>query len=410
MPEALLSPSSSTVSPASGSAFELLCACCRAKPGPKQAERLAGWQFADFHWQEFLRIAEHHGVLALMARNLLDHATTLPPEIRGTLEEAYATNFRRSLWFAAELIRVTRHLTQKQIRAIPYKGPVLAQSAYGDLGLRSFNDLDLLIAPADFFCAKEALSEIGYQPSKTLTPALERYWLRNGYESSFDGTRGKNLLELQWALLPYFYAVDAGDFRFEDLWARASPINLGAGDLSSLDPADAAVPCLSREDSLLVLCLHAAKHLWTRLIWIADIAENLRMPGMDLALVISRARDRGFMRILGVSLCLAEKLFRAPIPVARDVIGDDSEIPAISGDSIARLADCGSYNFESTAYFRQIARLRERRRDRCRYLWRLALTPGEGDIAAVKLPEAMFPLYRGVRLTRLLRKFVIPKC
>ena len=84
-----------------------------------------------------------------------------------------------------------QHFERRQLRAVPYKGPVLAQSAYGDLGLRSFSDLDFLISPADFERAKQALAEIGYRPSTELTPAVERFWLRTGYERSFDGAGGK---------------------------------------------------------------------------------------------------------------------------------------------------------------------------------------------------------------------------
>ena len=381
--------------------------------------RIAGWEYADFDWGEFLRLAEHHGVLALAGRNLIDHAPDLPPEIRSALEAAYAANFRRNLWFAAELMRITRHLAQKGLRAIPYKGPMLAQSAYGNLTLRSFSDLDLLIAPHDFAKAKPALAEIGYQPSAALTPAIERLCLRAGYERSFDGPGGKNLLELQWALLPRFYAIDPQHFCFDDLWARTRLVDLGketspenrvpqaeeklktGGDCAGL------IPCLSPEDSLLILCLHAAKHLWTRLIWIADIVESLNVPNLDLGLVVSRARSIGVMRTLGVSFWLAEHLLGTILPrEARDVIEPDSEIPSLGKGCTARLRLCAGYDFESIAYFRQILRLRERSRDRWQYLWRLLSTPSQGDIDAVALPEMLFPLYRGVRGARLLARLV----
>ena len=399
----LLSPPPSTVASNQAGAFALLCACCAVRPDPKQSAQIAGWPSDNFNWQEFLRQAEHHGVLALAARNLLDHAPSLPPEIQRTLESAYAANFRRGLWFAAELKRIAQHLAQKGVRAIPYKGPVLAQSAYGDLALRSFSDLDLLISPAGFAPAKNALAELGYQPSKPLTPAIERLWLKTGYERSFDGPGGKNIVELQWAPLPFFYAVDPGDFRFDDLWARAGHIVLGGGN-------DSGVPCLSPEDSLLALCLHAAKHLWTRLIWVADIAESLRVPDIDLALVIARARSLGIKRILGVSFWLAQDVIGIAIPaIAQEVIESDSEVKSIGEECAARLSACASYDLESTVYFRQILLLRERASDRRRYVWRLVFTPSEGDIEAVALPEPMFPLYRGVRLARLLRKILIPK-
>jgi len=420
MPEALLSSPASSDSLNRGGTFELLCACSSAKPGPKEIARIAGCQFADFGWEEFLRVAEHHGVAALAARNLIEHASALPSEIRRSLESAYAANLRRGLWFAAELMRIMQHFAQKQVRAIPYKGPVLAQSAYSDLALRSFSDLDLLISPVDFARAREVLAEIGYQPSKQLTPAVERLWLRTGYERSFDGPGGKNVLELQWALLPYFYAVDPEYFRFDDLWARAGRIRLdgeevpvqnqiaqAAAQASLGGNADVSLPSLSPEDSLLVLCLHAAKHLWTRLIWIADISQTLRMPGIDLALVIARARSLGIVRILGLSVWLAHHLLGAAIPsTAQEIIDGDPQIPRLGEECAARLARCASYGLESTEYFRQMRHLRERRSDRCRYLWRLVWTPGPGDVEAVALPEFLFRLYRGVRIGRIVQKLV----
>jgi hypothetical protein len=375
-----------------------LCACSSAKPDSEQISRVVALQFPDFDWEEFLRVADHHGVRALVARNLIEHAGALPSEMRRSLESIYAANFRRSLWFAAELIRIMQAFAQNQIRAIPYKGPVLAQSAYGDLELRSFSDLDLLISPDDFARAKQALAKIGYQPSKPLTPAVERLWLRTGYERSFDGAGGKNLVELQWSLLPYFYAVDPGpaEFRFDDLWARSGRISLG-------EASD--VPCLSPEDSLLVLCLHAAKHLWTRLIWVADIAESMRIQPMDFSAVAKRARALGITRILGVSFWLAQHLLGSVIPpAAQRVIDDDLKAPGLGEDHASRLAQCETYDFESTEYFKETFRLREGRGDRMRYFWRLVSTPGPGDVEALTLHESMFPLYRGVRIVRLLQK------
>jgi hypothetical protein len=289
------------------------------------------------------------------------------------------------------------------VRVIPYKGPVLAQAAYGDLGLRSFSDLDLLISADDFARAVEALAEVGYRPSREIDPAVERLWLRMGYERSFDGVAGKNLVELQWNFLPYFYAVDfrAGGFGFEELAARAGSVALGDAD-------EDGVPCLSAEDSLLALCLHGAKHLWTRLIWVADIAESLRGPGIDFAVVVTRARAMGIVRILGVSVWLAEHLLEAAVPSgAGELIARDPAVPLLGEECAARLRVGGTYDFESTEYFRQIVKLREQAGDRWRLMWRLVWTPGPGDVMAVALPEAMFPLYRTVRVGRLARRGIM---
>ncbi len=398
MTELLPSSRESSAPHQRGDEFEFLCALSGVELTPDRIDRIAHWNLSKLDWSEFLLLAEHHGVLPLAARNLVEHARGLPPEIERSLRSAYEANLRRSLWFSAELARIVRHFERTQLRAVPYKGPVLAQSVYRDLGLRSFSDLDFLISPADFKPAEQALAEIGYRPSMDLAAPVERLFRRTGYERLF-ASAGGNLVELQWALLPYFYGVD---LRVEDLLARAGRTVVGRCE----------VPCLSPEDSLLVLCLHAAKHLWTRLIWLADIAETLRSHSrtqtIDYSLVFARARALGIARILGVSFWLVKNVFLAELPrPAEELISVDLRVPVLGSEFAARLTRGAAYDFESTAYFRLTLKLREGRGNRWRYLWRLFWTPSVGDVAAVRLPESLFPLYRIVRIGRLTRKFLL---
>lgn len=374
--------------------FVLLCAVAGAELSREQIERIANWDFSAVDWEEFIRLAEHHGVIPLAARNLIEHARGLPKGIDATFRAAYELNLKRGLWFAAELARIVRNFDLQGVPVMPFKGPVLAQSVYGDPGLRSFSDLDLMISSADFERAKHTLAEIGYRPAKELRPAVERFWLRNGYEQSFDGSAGKNLVELQWALLPHFYAVD---LNVEDLLARCGYSGVGGCQMRSLSP----------EDSVIVLSLHAAKHLWGRLVWLVDIAETLRIKTIDYEAVFPLAQDIGVSRILGVTFWLVRNVLHADLPEAAEkMIAADSGVPALGQEFAERIARAATYDFASTQYFRLILKLRERRSDRLRYLWRLLSTPGEGDIAVLRLPEALFPLYRVVRMARLMRKIL----
>ena len=373
--------------------FELLCACAASKPPAESAARTANWS-ADVDWNELLRLAEHHGALPLLARNLLPYSSRFSPEAEQSLRSAFDANLRRNLWFASELVRIVEHFERRNLFVVPYKGPVLAESVYGDLALRSFGDLDLLVAPADLEGAKDALGDLGYRPSEENNAATQRLERSFGYELAFDSSNGKHLVELQWALLPHFYGVS---LRVEDLLARAGRATVGGRDVPSLAP----------EDLLLVLCLHAAKHLWMRLMWITDIAETMRSQTIDYAVVLSRARALGIVRILGVSVWLTGHLLGAQLPkAAEEIVGSDPQIEILGREFAERLARAAYYDFESFAYFRLILRLRERRRDQLRYFWRLIWTPGAGDVAAIRLPEPLFPAYRMVRVLRLLRKLV----
>ncbi len=75
---------------------------------------------------------------------------------------------------------------------------------------------------------------------------------------------------------------------------------------------------------------------------------------------------------------------------AEEMIAADPRVPALGSEFAERLARGATYDFESTEYFRLILKLRERRGDRWRYLWRLVWTPGAGDVAAVQIAGSAF--------------------
>ena len=376
--------------------FDLLCACAAQVINTQASLDSPPPTHAGFDWNSFIHLAQHHGLLALVAGDVLARPE-VPAKIKQSVHSFYTTNVKRSLWLTTELAAIFEHFAKKNVPAIPYKGPVLALSAYGNLALRTFHDLDLLIPAAQFAPAKNALAEIGFHPSQALSPAVERFYLRTGYERSFDGAAGRNMVELQWDFLPRFYAVDcsAAGMSVDALLPRAGRISLGAAE----------VPCLAPEDSLLALCLHGAKHLWARLIWVADISATLGSQQIDWGVVAQRARALGIGRIVAVSLRLAEQLLHAQLPdAARQLITRDPEEFLLANEFAERLRRSASYDFDSTDYFLKIRRLREHPSDRRRYLWRLVWTPGPGEIAAVQLPEPLFPLYRAVRIGRLIAK------
>jgi hypothetical protein len=102
---------------------------------------------------------------------------------------------------------------------------------------------------------------------------------------------------------------------------------------------------------------------------------------------------------------LAHRLLEADLPDAvRQKLEDDREIESLCAAIARLLRTAEEFNAESAAYFRLMIRLRERPSDKLRFLFRLAVTPGVGEWNAVRLPAALFPLYRVVRVFRLLAK------
>jgi hypothetical protein len=106
-------------------------------------------------------------------------------------------------------------------------------------------------------------------------------------------------------------------------------------------------------------------------------------------------------------MLLANRLLGESIPAAAQAsIPVDPATPSLVNEIQTNIASQSPYNVESLAYFRLMMRLRERPADRRRFLQRLAFTPGPSEWQAVRLPGPLFPLYRLVRLSRLMAKLV----
>jgi hypothetical protein len=152
--------------------------------------------------------------------------------------------------------------------------------------------------------------------------------------------------------------------------------------------------------------VHAAKHVWGRVIWLRDIAQILQRENLDWDRVQVRTGELGIERILRVTLLLANRFLGTAIPAAieRAVLADHVA-RGLAEEIAAALAAGVSYDTGRTSYFRLMTRLRERRADRVRFVSRLAFTPGPGEWEAVRLPGALVPLYRIVRVMRLAGRF-----
>ena len=77
----------------------------------------------------------------------------------------YVANARRNLLLVGQLLMLLRLFKDNDIPIIPYKGAVLAASAYGDITLREFHDLDFLVQKDHLLKARDLLLSHGYQLS-----------------------------------------------------------------------------------------------------------------------------------------------------------------------------------------------------------------------------------------------------
>jgi hypothetical protein len=381
--------------------WKVLLAASAANPGAGDLSRIQSLigpaigpaQARPVDWDAVLRLADHHGVSSLLHHSLSRLGDAVPRPVLATLRQRYETNVLKSLFLARELICVLDCLDALGIEVIPYKGIAMSEVYYGDMALRQSGDMDLFVRERDVARIKTAVCALGYVPRVPIPADAEQDYIASGYECTFDHPRGKNLLELQWALQPRFYAVD---FDMDGLFERAVSVTVAGRVMKTPSP----------EDLLLVLSVHAAKHVWGRLIWLCDIAQILEVETLNWDWMQSRARELGIERMLHITLLLANRLLNTPVPapIGKAILADKAA-GAFTDEIAVSVAAGVSYEEEQVSYFRLMMRLRERPMDRLRFLMRLTLTPGPGEWEAVRLPKPLFPLYRLVRLARLASRF-----
>jgi hypothetical protein len=162
----------------------------------------------------------------------------------------------------------------------------------------------------------------------------------------------------------------------------------------------------SVEDTLVMLCVHGAKHFWERLCWILDIAQLIQTQPVDWPLALRIAADLKSTRLLLLGLYLAHGLPGAPLPASiLDRAETDSNVRWLADQVYRHLS--GKSDPSTGLLPRAVFRVRsgDTTGDGVRHMLRLATSPTESDRKSFRLPRALHPLYALARPWRLLREY-----
>lgn len=337
-------------------------------------------------WNALPDAAERHGMTAwvhLAVRNR-DEA---PGDVRAAIEARARAQRLRALHGVSQLTLLVRALRDNGVESVALKGPLLSTWLYGDLGMRRFADLDLLVEPRQRERALGALAGAGYALRDGMSVATARV--------VYAGTGA-------WPLShPEGYAVDL-HWRTQAL-GFPSPLSpqqvIGQSLTTSAGGGDISVPCATHAATLALL--HAAKHLWTSLELVLSIAHLMRRPDVDWPQVHRVARRAGAWNACLAGLALARDLFGVEVPApVRDLVKADAVRPLVeAGWSFLAMPDAAgaSLRREFHAHCASLDTLSRRARYAA---WRL-LAPTPLEPAWWPLPDRLAPLYAPVRLIRL---------
>jgi hypothetical protein len=374
--------------------IDLLLSCARTCPGPAASNRTRELLENEIDWAYLLRTAERHGLIPLLDWNLRATAPErIPSSIMERIRTQFLVNAGRNLILTGKLLKILNLLEANDILAIPFKGPVLASSLYGDLALRSFSDLDILVLKRDMVKSREVIISSGFQWKPQLSPVyMENY--KFVYEClTFKDKNGRDWIEIDgWISsreLPW-------NFELEYFAQRLIQVPL-EGKM---------VPAFSPEDLLLILCLHGAKHCWSRLSWLCDIAELIRVyERLDWGKVLREAETRRCKRMLLLGLFLGHKLLEADLPneICAQIQGDPRV--RLLGDSITQKFLSDETPVGTVGLINFYLRLSDRFKQRSAFLMRMVFTPTVEDMQNLPLPCPLSFLYYFAHPLRLLRKY-----
>jgi hypothetical protein len=233
---------------------ELMLACASTHLDADRTARVKALLQGEFDWTYLTRTALDHRVMPLLYRNLQTLGGDIVPQsILKQLQSHYYANAARNLLLAEELLKILHLFEGHKIRAIPYKGPVLAASIYGNLALREFGDLDILVHERDYQSARRLLIRRGFRPR------IEHEW-----EEEFRDGSGRFAVDLHRRIASRDFP---SPLNFDYLSKRLRPVDLAGTTAATLCP----------EDTLLMLGMQVTKDGNLQLSKICDIAELLRV-------------------------------------------------------------------------------------------------------------------------------------
>ncbi|HYU79932.1 MAG TPA: nucleotidyltransferase family protein [Vicinamibacterales bacterium] len=288
-------------------------------------------------WSCLLDTADAHGVSELLLAPLTAVRNDIPSAVLDRVTTRVASVTASNLARTKQTTEVLAILHAHGIQALTYKGPTLAASMYGHLGLRSCADIDILVHQRDAARVRPLLLAEGY----TL-PARQRH--RGGsllYGLFPAAGRDDTLLPSQ----PHLAAVDV-HVAFT-LWTQG--IRLDIGELFrravTIEIAGSTIPTLCADHLLLVLSIHGMMHGWSVLRHIRDIdAVAGRIENWDV--LVDGARSARMLRVLFVALLIAHMVLETKLPPrvlklaqrdARDVALANGVPPRLFDPSIVAL-------------------------------------------------------------------------
>jgi Uncharacterised nucleotidyltransferase len=372
----------------------LIISGARTVVTPSLAEEIRGMLNADLDWEYIQQASLRHAVLPLVYQTLHKVSPeSLPDSLAKKMKNHLRGTVVRNMKMGASLLKILTLFEEHGITAVPFKGPVLAEDIYGDLGFRNFSDLDILLWPHDAAKAIALLSNSDFEPLINLSPSQLTAYMKGEDDMVMMHRTDSLVVELHWEMTGRYIS---SPFDMAFINKRLERVTLLNTD----------VPNLSPEDLLLYLCIHGTRHMWERLEWICCIAELVRNKSdLQWDKAFKLASDVKCSRIVRHGLYLAHELLEVELPaqVTKELAADPT-LPQLAEQikqQFFPLLRPGQTVAGGNRFKRLQFQVRDSLWEQVVYGWRQLTMAREADWRWLPLPAYLAFLYMFLRPLRL---------
>ncbi len=285
--------------------LQLLIACCQTNLSADDIAFIHN-SLSTINYQLLTKLANQHGILPLVYQGLKKHVSNIQhprsniQHFLSNLKPSYMEIVRRNMLMTAELLCIMKLLKENGIVSLAFKGPTLAQLAYGNITLRQYGDLDIFIHVEDIVKISQILYDKGYQTDIDKKYFIHEFFLEVNSDIQFY--KAGILIEIHWSL---FRKRFLNHINNEYLWKQHNYIDI----------QKSSIPIFSNESLLVYLCMHGSKHAWERIEWIADIHKLISSSKkLNWDKVLEIAIDSNSKTMFNLGLSLSYKLFSTKLP------------------------------------------------------------------------------------------------
>lgn len=379
---------------------ELILNCARTYHSRENQDTILDLLSRDLDWNYILYWINYHGLIPLFYSTIKDLKDRVDPVFFEVIHYEFKQNACRNLFLTQELIKIIQLFEAEKVPVLAFKGPILAQTVYQNLGLRQFVDLDILIPPDCVSQVSKLLIAQGYEPQFEFKGWQESRYTKIRPEHNFYSSEKDLSIDLHWSLISSALSFHEQP---ELIWE-----NRNYQDRVKL--ANKMILTLSPEALLLFLSVHGAKHDWSHLSWVCDVAELLhRYQDLDWLWIEQQVGHLGTQTMLELGLGLAHTYLEAPVP--EDWVKRLENNPKIQ--ELGTLVEAQWFNSSSEDNSLRLmgqiyVQTMDSPRDRLWYWFDYVATPTPLEWEILPLPSGLFFLYYPLRLLRLLWKYCPP--